>query len=291
MPDPNRQSGIARTDTDELDTLWPRTGTIDPGFVRANEVFQATGVTLWNGKRTVGGFWVAHPRADQTRKVRITNTGSGVEVDGVLYRAEGSTRGERITLSSDNANALGIAPDTPSKVQISGLRPKGRTSQQQRRTVETRAETELASHISRLDDTRLVQVAAAAMRGMGYATIFEEALLPGLLSGIRAYPRPDEGYAVPTIRVAVRPASAAPMTAEELRYLQDKITGSGDIGAVISVPGFARNIRSGIARNGAHIELVDRDGLMQIWTTYYEQLSDPDRSLMPLQPVYFLASD
>ena len=290
-PDPNRQSGIARTDTDVLDTLWPRTGRIDPGFLPAAEIFQTSDVTVWNGQRTVGGFWVAHPSASQTRKVRITNAATGTEIDGVLYRAERNATSGSITLSSDTALALGIQPGRPSSVRITGLRPKGRTSKLQRKTVETRAETELASHIARLDDTRLVQVSAAAMRGMGYATIFEQPLLPDLLSGIRAYPRPDEGYAAPTIRVAVRPASAEPMTAQELRLLQDTITGSGDIGAVISIPGFVTNIRTGIAQDGAHLELVDRDGLMQIWTTYYEQLSDPDRALMPLQPVYFLAAD
>ena len=128
------------------------------------------------------------------------------------------------------------------------------------------------------------------MRGMGYATIFEEALLPGMLSAIRAYPRPDAGYSVPAIRVAVRPASADPMTASEVRLLQDKITGSGDLGAIISISGFQDGISASLAANGAHLELVDLDALMNIWTTYYEQLSDPDRALLPLQPVYFLAT-
>lgn len=288
--DPNRQSGIARNAPDALETLWPDRGEVDPQFVRAAEVFQASGIAIWDGSRTVGGFWVAHPGADRTRKVRLANTRTGQEIDGVLYRSDQKRSGDLLTLSSDAAEALDLKPGEASQISIVGLRPQGQTSKRQRRTVETRAETELASHISRLKDTNLVQVAAAAMRGMGYATIFEEALVPGLLSGIRAFPRPDQGYAVPAIRVAVRPTNSDPMSVSEFRLLQDKLTGSGDLGAVISISGFAQNIASGIAPTGAHIELVDLSGLSKIWTTYYEQLTDPDRALLPLQPVYFLAT-
>lgn len=290
QPDPNRQSGVARNDIDALDSLWPNRADIDPEFVRAAEVFSASGLAIWDGSRTVRGLWVAHPKADRTRKVRITNTRTGDEIDGILYRADRKRSDGVVTLSSDAAEAMNLKPGAPSQISIVGLRPKGQTSKRQRRTVETRAETELVSHISRLKDTNLVQVAAAAMRGMGYATIFEEPLLPGLLSGIRAFPRPDQGYAVPTIRVAVRPSSAEPMGVAEVRMLQDKLTGSGDLGAIISVSGFEPDIAAGLTSSGAHIELVDLDGLSKIWTTYYEQLSDPDRALLPLQPVYFLAT-
>ncbi len=288
--DPNRQSGTARNGEDILDTLWPQTPRVDPNFVRADEVFRASGVTIWDGTRTVRGIWVAHPEADRTRKVRIIHGKSGTQVDGILYRAERSLSGNLVTLSSDAAEALGLSAGAPDQISIVGLRPKGQASKRQRNTVESRAETEVASHISRLNDTQLLQVTAAAMRGMGYATIFEEALLPGMLSAIRAFPRPDQGYAVPAIRVAVRPASADPMTASEVRLLQDKITGSGDLGAIISISGFQDGISASLAADGAHLELVDLDGLMNIWTTYYEQLSDPDCALLPLQPVYFLAT-
>lgn len=290
VQDPNRQSGTARNGFDELDTLWPKSSDVDPNFVLADEVFRTSGIAIWDGTRTVRGVWVAHPKADRTRKVRIIHSKTGTQIDGVLYRSDRRRAGDVVTLSSDAAAALDLKPGTPDQVSIHGLRPKGQTSKRQRNTVETRAETELASHISRLNDTQILQVAAAAMRGMGYATIFEEALMPGLLSGIRAFPRPDQGYAVPAIRVAVRRPNADPMSAGEVRLLQDKITGSGDLGAIISISGFDETIGSGLAANGAHLELVDLDGLMNIWTTYYEQLSDPDRALLPLQPVYFLAT-
>lgn len=290
MPDPNRQTGTARNGFDELDTLWPRSADVDPNFVLADEVFRTSGVAIWDGIRTVRGVWVAHPKADRTRKVRIIHTKTGNRIDGILYRSDRRRAGDVVTLSSDAAAALNLKPGAPDQISIHGLRPKGQTSKRQRNTVESRAETELASHISRLNETQLVQVAAAAMRGMGYATIFEDPLLAGLLSGIRAFPRPDQGYAVPAIRVALRRPNADPMSAAEVRLLQDKITGSGDLGAIISITGFEDEIRSGLAANGAHLELVDLDGLMNIWTTYYEQLSDPDRALLPLQPIYFLAT-
>ena len=290
MPNSSNLSGTARSAADDLDTLWINDGAIDPGFVPAAEVFSASGTAIWDGLRTVRGLWVAHPSADKTRKVRIRNSRTGAEIDGVLYPTQRARSGDLVTLSFEAATSLGLTEGNPTPITILGLRPVGQTSVRQRRTVATRAETELASHIARLDDSRLVQVAAAAMRGMGYATIFEDALVPGLLSGIRAFPRPDLGYAIPAIRVSVRPAGAAPMSAIEVRLLQDRITGSGDLGAVISLTGFDANAPTGLSPDGAHVELVDLEGLMNIWITRYEQMSPPDRALLELEPVYFLAT-
>ena len=57
----------------------------------------------------------------------------------------------------------------------------------------------------------------------------------------------------------------------------------------VSSGGFTSTARQE-ARNGAvHIELMDLNGFLEGWMNDYDRLSEEDRSLLRLRPVYFLA--
>ena len=71
----------------------------------------------------------------------------------------------------------------------------------------------------------------------------------------------------------------------------DAIGGRGAVGLVVSVPGFARDVRQGGLAGGAFIEMLDLDGLLALWVDRYAEMADVDRALLPLQPVYFLAAN
>ncbi len=285
------QSGVGAVDNSRLSALWAPGQTIDSDLVRAPELFKASGMAKWTGQRTARGVWVAHPKARGTQRVRVVNPRTGREIDATLYRPAKSEGGDIVTVSSDTAQALSMRPGENESLAIFGLRPKGATSRTQRRTAESRAQGELASHISRMDETKLLQMVAAAMRGMGYATVFEPGPPQGAGSAVHAFPRPDAGFQLPAIRVVVRPTGKPEMSAEDVAKVQTWLTGSGDLGVLISVPGFSDSAQSGLTSEGAHIELVDLDGLLNIWLTHYERLSEPDRALLPLQPIYFLAAN
>jgi len=268
---------------------------VDPALVRAPRVFQATGVAVWNGMRTVRGIWVAHPKVRGPLRVRVVNAANGSEVDGVGYRSLDGAAGDVVIVSSDAAGALGMVPGAPARVGIFALRPKQAevvSAAPPRRLAETRAQAELSSHIASMDHDRLLQVVAASMRGMGYATDVEAA--PSRAAGpqIRAFARPDRdrGQTLPSIRILVRPGSDGVMTAVEVLAAQARLTGSGDIGVVVSVPGFASDAGAALDAGGAHLELVDLDGLIDLWLIHYDHLPEADKDLLRLRPVYFLAS-
>jgi restriction system protein len=162
-------------------------------------------------------------------------------------------------------------------------------SRTQRRSAETSAQSELAVHISRLEDNDLLQVVAASMRGMGYATVFEAGPGGDSLSSIHAFPRPDAGFQLPAIRVVVHLTGQPRMTAADVARVQGWLAGSGDLGVLVSTTGFADSAAQGLKPDSGHLEMVDLDGLVNIWLTHYERLSEPDRALLPLRPVYFLA--
>ena len=284
-------TGVGSTESAAGSALRDVAPATDPAMIRAPELFQASGLAKWNGQRTVRGVWVAHPRARGSRRVRIVNSQTGAEIDGMLYRPERAENGDVITVSSDAASALGLLPDRPALLALFGLRPQGSTSRSERRAVEDSAFGELASHVLRMEENQLLQLVAAAMRGMGYATVFENGPPGQDLAAIRAFPRPDAGFQLPAIRVVVRPSSKPAMGASGAGKLYKWLTGSGDLGVVVSVPGFLPDAASGFAGDGPHVEMVDLDGLLNIWLTHYESLSGPDQALLPLQPVYFLAGN
>lgn len=290
MPQNNtRLSGVSAAETGGLSALFTPGRTVDTGLIRAPEVFSASGTAIWDGVRTTRGVWVAHPKARENRRVRILHSQTGAEVDAMLYRSDRTVARDVVTISSDAAAALGLQPDTPARLSIFGLRAQGETSRRERRAVETSAQSELASHISRMAENDLLQLTAAAMRGMGYATVFEPGPAAAGTASIYAFPRPDAGQQIPSIRLIVRPKSKSAMTATELGRVQTWLTGTGDLGVVVSVPGFAQGAERALRRDAVHLEMVDLDGLLNIWLTQYEGLSPPDRALLPLQPIYFLA--
>lgn len=264
----------------------------DPDLARAPEVFRASGIATWDGNRTVSGLWVAHPSARQSRRVRVINTGSGAEVDAMLYRPQQSrlAAGDNIvTVSSDLAEALGLVPGTPQRLALFGLRPKEMVSTTQRQEIETVAQAELASHVARMEDERLLGIAAALLRSMGHTTSFVGAD-DGALSEIFADPQPAHGDLAP-VRVLVRPAGMAPMTAADLATRQAFLTEIGERGIVISIAGFADDAGGGFDPDGAPLDLIDLHELLDLWTRHYDRLAAFEKALLPLQPVWFLATE
>ena len=100
--------------------------TTSPLLEAAPQLFEATGVAVWDGKRTLQGIWVAHPLAASARRVRIFNEQSGLAVDGALFRREASLEGSSVLISSEAARLLGMEIDQPADLRIVAVKPAPR---------------------------------------------------------------------------------------------------------------------------------------------------------------------
>ncbi len=286
---PGALSGVGADYGDATNAAYASAGPVDPDMIRAPELYRASGTAKWNGLRTARGVWVAHPRAGSPRRVRIVNSVTGKEIDGMLYRSRRADAGDIVTLSSDAARGLEVAKGEETQIALFGLRPKGSQSPSEQASVEARAQGELATRIVGMEDTDLLRLVAAAMRGMGYATVFEDGPLSDQRPVIRAFPLPGSSSRLPPIRIVVRPRAAVPASADDVLAIQQWLTGSGDLGVLVSIAGFDEGAWGRLDPEGARIEMVDLDSLLNIWLTHYEQMSPPDRELLPLRPVYFAA--
>ncbi|MEM9060349.1 MAG: SPOR domain-containing protein [Pseudomonadota bacterium] len=102
---------------------------ISPFLRPAPEIFEATGLAIWDGKRTLQGVWVAHPLASSARRVRIFNQDNGQAVDGALFKRDAAGGGASVLISSEAAQLLGMDVGTPAELRIVAVSPVQRDRQ------------------------------------------------------------------------------------------------------------------------------------------------------------------
>lgn len=90
--------------------------------VERPDIFSVTENALWDGRPSLGGIWVAHPDVKEPERALITNTDTGQEIAGALFRRERDNPGPRIQLSSDAAAALGILAGQPTELSVIAVR-------------------------------------------------------------------------------------------------------------------------------------------------------------------------
>ena len=84
------------------------------------------------------------------------------------------------------------------------------------------------------------------------------------------------------------------------RWLKEKgklgakrVTLLGHIGQLyaqfISTGGFTTDAKNTAAGSQVHVELVDLSRFIRLWQEFYNEMTDEDKSLLSLHPVYFLA--
>ncbi|MEJ8561042.1 SPOR domain-containing protein [Yoonia sp. GPGPB17] len=86
------------------------------------DIFAITDNGLWDGRPSLGGVWVAHPEVTDPERVVIRNSESGQEIIGALFRRERENPGPLLQVSSDAAEALGLLPGSPTRLEVVVLR-------------------------------------------------------------------------------------------------------------------------------------------------------------------------
>jgi restriction system protein len=130
---------------------------------------------------------------------------------------------------------------------------------------------------------------AALLRGMGYFTPF---VAPAGKDGgvdIIAY-RDPLGTMSPRIKVQVKHRTS-PTGVQDVRQLMGLLQKDGDVGIFVSTGGFSADARAAARSSHVHVELIDGSRFITLWQEFYEKLSDEDKALLPLRPVYFVASE
>jgi len=145
----------------------------------------------------------------------------------------------------------------------------------------------LEKYINSKNAYEFQDLVAALLRGMGYHTPF---IAPKGKDGgidITAY-RDPLGTQSPRIQVQVKHRGSS-ATAQEVRQLIGLLRKEGNVGIFVSSGGFSPDAKVEARSSHVHVELIDLTRFISLWEDYYEKLSDEDKNMLPLIPVFFLA--
>jgi len=145
----------------------------------------------------------------------------------------------------------------------------------------------LKEYISAKNPYEFQDLIAALLRGMGYYTPF---VAPKGKDGgvdIAAY-RDPLGTESPRIQVQIKHRESS-ANVQEVRQLMGLLQKEGDVGIFVSSGGFTPDAKVTARSSFVHVELIDLIRFINLWQEFYEKLSDEDKSLLPLRPIYFLA--
>jgi restriction system protein len=168
------------------------------------------------------------------------------------------------------------------------------TEQAKRSLVLERAEgdatSEIEDHVRSLGPYEFQDLVAALLRGMGYTTPFVAPVGPDGGTDILAYPDPI-GARTPHIRVQVKHRASQKATREEIAALRGIIRQDREIGLFVSSGGFTSEAVREARQGTIHIELMDLEGLLDRWMTFYERLTESDKGHLRLRQVFFLSPE
>ena len=63
----------------------------------------------------------------------------------------------------------------------------------------------------------------------------------------------------------------------------------GDVGIFVSSGGFTPEAKTTARSSHVHVELIDLDRFISLWEEFYNKLTDEDKNLLSLMPIYFFA--
>jgi restriction system protein len=170
---------------------------------------------------------------------------------------------------------------TPVETEVEDVNQTGAVMLQD---IEQQAIEGIRAQIFRLNPYEFQDLVAALLRGMGYYTPF---IAPRGKDGgidVVAY-RDPLGTQSPRMKVQVK-LRESPASGPEVRQLLGVLQ-RDDVGIFISAGGFTPDARQAVSGTQVHVELIDLERFISLWQEYYPKLTDEDKKLLPLQPIFF----
>lgn len=154
-------------------------------------------------------------------------------------------------------------------------------------TLQENAREQIRQYIIRKDPYEFQFMVAALFRAMGYFTPF---VAPkGRDGGIDVIAYCDPlGVKKPHIKVQVKHYPKNPLSVDVVRSLNGICKSSDDIGFVITSGSFTNEAQRESRSQHNNIRLIDGEEFIDLWIAYYKNMSEEDKDMMPITPVYHL---
>jgi restriction system protein len=148
--------------------------------------------------------------------------------------------------------------------------------------------SEIEKYLRGMNPYDLQALVAALLRAMGYHVTWVAPPGPDKGIDILAYTDPL-GTTHPRIKVQVK-RHAESTNVDGLRSFM-AVLGDQDVGIFVSTGGFTSAAeQEARTQEKRKITLVDMEKLFDLWVQHYGRLSESDKLLLPLKPVYYIAA-
>lgn len=155
---------------------------------------------------------------------------------------------------------------------------------------EENANTGLRNYIIDKNPYEFQDLVAALLEGMEYHISDIAKRGPDGGIDIIAYTDPL-GTKQPRIIVQVKHRPNDSVSSDEIQKLAGILKRATDVGIFVTSGQFSKPAMKEARESREHIELIDFDRFIELWVEYYGKLTDEQKNMLPLHPVYFLGSN
>ena len=219
------------------------------------------------------GVWYATPEGEEAMKLGEL---------GFLDAAKAAYSNWRRNNPVENTVKLQTVADE------SDIDEDGGVAKEQEATIqemEALAREGLEAQIKSKNAYEFQDMVAALLRAMGYYTPF---VAPKGKDGgvdVIAYQDPL-GVVGARIKVQVKHRESS-ATVQEIRELMGLLRKAGDAGMFVSSGGFTSDAKIESRSATVHVELLDLDAFIGLWREFYPKMTEDDKNLLRLKPIYF----
>lgn len=155
---------------------------------------------------------------------------------------------------------------------------------------EENANSGLRNFIINKNPYEFQDLVAALLDAMGYHISVISQRGPDGGIDIIAYTDPL-GTKQPRIIVQVKHRPNDSVSSDEIQKLSGTLKRNTDVGIFATSGQFSRPAIKEARDSREHIELIDFDRFISLWVEYYEKMTDEQKNMLPLHPIYFLGSN
>ena len=153
--------------------------------------------------------------------------------------------------------------------------------------LQSRAASGIIDYINQKNPYEFQELVAALLRSMGYYTPF---IAPKGKDGgidIIAYQDPL-GTTQPQLKVQVKHYPKTPISVDVVRSLGGVLVKEGEVGLLVTSGTFTNDAKREARNYHRRLRLIDIDEFIDLWIRYYDKMTEADKALLPITPIYFI---
>lgn len=251
-----------------------------------NEIYEKTGNVRWESVLhfyTIGcmkagfmlkdsGDWILTPEGEKAMALGAEKLIDAAKKIYRQWKTANATREDEEEISDEE------------EVTTNGAQQKAILEQ-----FEEKAAGGIREHILSKNPYEFQEMVAHLLSAMGYhiSHIAEKGPDGGI--DIIAYTDPL-GTTVPRIIAQVKHRPNSSVASEDIQKLLGTLKRGTDVGIFVTSGQFSTPAIREARNSHRHIELIDLDRFVKMWKEYYHKLTDEQKNMLPLYPIYFLGT-